>query len=179
MKVRKSLTAVGAALVFATISAPAMSAGYEWNDAVCGDASATSLELIRLSEHLRCGNAYPSWPKTNPIWEKAGSGSCEVHESLADKLWVEPPRNDGNTAKKGNGPGKVAEGAAQKVSEGKYDEAVTKLYQLLTAIDKSKPNNDFVDATGKVGAAGAEAVSGALEVIVEYDAIPCVKKLLP
>lgn len=160
------------------LSVPAAGQGFEWDDAVCGDAAATSAELVRLSEHLRCGEEAPHWPSDNPIWEKMGSGSCDVHESLADKLWVEPSEPV-DTGKKGKGPGKVTEGAAQKVLEGKYEDAIQKLVQLVAAIDKSKPNRDFVDAAGNVGVAGAIAVSGALEVIVEYDAIPCVNQLLP
>lgn len=178
MEIRKSLTAVGAALMIVGISAPAAAEGFVWNDDVCGDKDATSAELVRLSEYLRCGDEAPRWPEDNPIWEKMGSGSCAVHESLADKLWVEPSDPVGSDTKgKGKGPGKIAEGAAQKVSEEKYEDAIEKLEQLLVAIDKSRPNRDFVDAAGKVGIAGAMAVSGALEVIVEYDAIPCVKQL--
>lgn len=173
MKLRKSLTVVGAALTFATIGTPAMAAGFDWDNSVCGNADATALELIELSAHLRCGDEAPSW-MDDPIWEKRGEGSCEVQDSLADKLWIEPPRNDGNTDKKGKGPGKVAEGAAQKVLDEKYDEAVTKLEQLLAAIVKSKPNRGFEPG----GVDAATAISNQLEGIVEFDAIPCVKQLL-
>lgn len=184
MKARKSLTAVGAALVVATIGTPAMAAGFDWDPGVCGDAAKTSAELIELSEHLRCDTA-THWIAdetvdppiyVDPIWEKAGSGDrgCEVHESLADKLWVEPPRNEGNTDKKGKGQGKVAEGAAQKVDDGKYDEAVTKLRELQTAIDKSKENRGFSDG----GKEAAWLLSNGLLNLVMYEAIPCVDDLL-
>jgi hypothetical protein len=175
MKVRKSLTAFGAALMMIGVSAPAAAAGFDWDSGVCGDRDATAQELVRLSEHLRCGEEAPSWPQDNPIWQKMGSGSCDVHESLADKLWVAPSDTDGSPGKgkgKGKGPNNTAEGAAQKVSEAKDDEAITKLMQLLDAINKSKPSRDFID-----GVEAAAAISGALEVIIEYEAIPCVKAL--
>lgn len=180
MKVRKCLTAVGAILAFATISAPAMAAGFVWDEfgtLDCNDPGSTSDELIRLHVHLRCGEDSPSWPEDNPIWQKAGSAErgCEVHESLSYKLYDNPPRNEGNPDKKGKGPGKVAEGAAQKVLEAKYDEAIVMLEQLLADIGKSKPNSDFVPGE----AAGAKQVAYDLQKIIEQEAIPCVKDLLP
>ena len=187
MKVRKSLTAVGAALVFATISVPAMAARFDWDHNLdCSDPDAVSAELVRLSEHLRCAEVtMVSWPRDNPIWEKARSeelGCTEVHESLADKLWVKPPRDDvGNPDGKGKGPkqsANEAEGAAQKVLEEKYGEAIDKLIQLRDAVDKSKLNNEFEDTLGNVGAKYAEPVSDALISIINDKAIPCVNKLL-
>jgi hypothetical protein len=183
MKIRKSLTAVGAALMMVGVSMPVLAAGFDWDSALdCSDANAVSGELIRLEQHLRCKiETDVSWPKDNPIWEKARSeerGCNEVHESHANKLWVSPPRNPGNTNKKGKGPGKVAEGAAQKVVEAKYDEAITMLMDLRDAINKSTPNRAFVDAAGNVGPEGASAVSVALASIINGDAIPCVNQLL-
>lgn len=182
MKIRKSLIGVGAALMMVGISTPVLAAGFVWDDGVCGNQNATADELIRLEQHLRCEKkTYVSWPKDNPIWEKARSeerGCTEVHESHANKLYRNPPRNLGNTDKKGKGPGKVAEGAAQKVREAKYDEAITMLMDLRDAINKSTPNTQFIDATGKVGADGASAVSLALETIINNQAIPCVNQLL-
>ena len=185
MKIRKSLTAVGAALMMVGMSAPAMAAGFDWDEfgtLDCSNAGAVSQELIRLQQHLRCEVETDfSWPKNNPIWEKRRSeekGCNEVHESHANKLWVSPPRNEGNKDKKGKGPGKVAEGAAQKVLEAKYDEAITMLMDLRDAINKSTPNRLFEDAAGNVGPDGASAVSGALVTIIDYKATPCVNKLL-
>jgi hypothetical protein len=183
MEIRKSLTAIGAALMMVGISAPALAAGFDWdNELDCSDAGAVSQELIRLEQHLRCETKTDvSWPKDNPIWEKARSeerGCTEVHESHANKLYRSPPRNPGNTDKKGKGPGKVAEGAAQKVLEEKYDEAITMLMDLRDAVSKSTPNRAFVDAAGNVGAEGASVVSGALVTIINDDAIPCVNQLL-
>ena len=182
MKIRKSLIGVGAALMMVGMSAPALAAGFVWDDGVCGNQNATADELIRLEQHLRCEEEKTdvSWPKDNPIWEKARSeerGCTEVHESHANKLYRSPPRNPGNTDKKGKGPGKVAEGAAQKVREAKYDEAITMLMDLRDAVGKSTPNRYFVDAAGKVGAEGASAVSGALVSIINEKAIPCVNQL--
>ena len=184
MKIRKSLTAVGAALMMVGMSAPVLAAGFDWDNALdCSDADEVSQELIRLEQHLRCEEEKTdvSWPKDNPIWEKARSeerGCTEVHESHANKLYRNPPRNPGNIDKKGKGPGKVAEGAAQKVLEEKYDEAITMLMDLRDAVGKSTPNRLFVDAAGNVGPDGASAVSGALVTIIDYKAIPCVNKLL-
>ena len=161
---------------------PALAGGFadfDWNSGVCGNEGATSEELMRLSEYLRCGVNVPSWkrnPLVDPVWEKAGSEDrgCEVHESLADKLWVAPTDDDGNSGNKGKGPKNFAEGAAQKVDERKYDEAITKLFQLRDAVDKSKPNRTF--NMGEFEA--ADKISNDLVNMIQYDVVPCVDDLL-
>ncbi len=143
MQIRKSLTAIGAALMIVGISAPASAFD-------CGgtydkpDPATISNNLQGLAVFLRCPTtATPknpgSWPSDGPIWQKAGAGSCDVHHSLARKLHEDreldqdskkPPQN------KNNG---VA-GASGDVANGKYLDAVDKLDSFVRDAYKSRLN---------------------------------------
>ena len=143
MEIRKSLTAVGAALMMVGISAPA--AAFDCGvDAENPDPATITANLVGLAEELRCAPgtvANPgNWPLGYPIWQKRGGGSCDVQDALAKKLNEErdfgddskPPRNKNNT--------NTAAGAANDVNNGKFLSAVEKLDAFVKDAYKSRLN---------------------------------------
>lgn len=156
MEIRKSLTAVGAALMVIGISAPAAA----FDCSVAGDTSdpvTITTNLIELAEDLRCAPGTPANPGNwshEEIWQKRGDGDCAVQDSLAKKLNEErefdenskPPRNKNNT--------NTAAGAAGDVRNAKYLSAVDKLDAFIKDVYKSRlnvwetGNDDFDDALG-------------------------------
>jgi hypothetical protein len=149
MKVQKSLTLVAVTMIVGAISMPAVAGDFDDGFGPCGDRAATADRLIELAQHLRCDGNYSSdanpgfWPTATPLWEKRGSADygCDVHASLAEKLFLAP--EPGQNPKKPQGE---PTGAAQKVIEEKDDDALQKLVQFGTAVDKSKLNSDLPEA---------------------------------
>jgi hypothetical protein len=139
MKIRKSLTAIGAAMMMVGMSAPA--SAYEWCTGTDTPNPVTiTANLEALATELRCdleSEVNPgTWPKNYPIWQKRGGGSCEVQDSLAKKLnekredGTKPPRNKNNT--------NASAGAANDVKYGKYLSAVEKLDAFVKGAYKSR-----------------------------------------
>ena len=146
MKIRKSFAAIGAALMMVGISAPVFADHlvYDWCEGTEPPNPTTiTASLEALATELRCNlgsDANPgTWPVDYPIWQKRGSGSCEVQDSLAKKLdekreeGTKPPRNKNNS----NG----AAGAANDVRNGKYLAAVDKLDAFIKDVYKSRLND--------------------------------------
>ena len=170
MKIRKSLTAVGAALMMVGMSAPALAGDFEDGFGDCGNRTQTYDRLVELAQHLRCNGVFSTpanpgyWPNAYPLWEKRRDPSCEVHASLAAKLYEAPEPNVRNPHKS------EPVGAAQKVLEGTKDEdAIQKLDDLDRAIEKSKLNSEL-------DAEDAGAIVWDLRNIVQ-EARVCVDKL--
>jgi hypothetical protein len=143
MKIRKSLTAVGAALLMVGANAYAQPPSI----VDCGNPASPEPEkitssLINLADYLRKETPeeaeFGPWPY-DPIWQKRGAGSYEVHASLARKLYEErdfvanpdKPRFNKNNE---------ATGAAWDVRNGKYDAAVDKLLAFNKDAYKSRLN---------------------------------------
>lgn len=147
MKIRKSMTAIGAALMVVGMSGPA--SAFDCGDPQNPDPATISASLEGLATYLRCSPGTGANPGTWPydaIWQKRGEGSCEVQDSLAKKLNEErefaegdkPPRNKNNT--------NTAAGAANDVANGKYLSAVDKLDAFVRDVYKSRLNSEFGDA---------------------------------
>lgn len=139
MRIRKSLTAIGAALMMVGMSAPA--SAYEWCTGTDTPNPVTiTANLEALATELRCdleSEVNPgTWPENYPIWQKRGGGSCEVQDSLAKKLNEERAFEDGDKPppKKNN----TAAGAAKDVENGKYLSAVEKLDAFVKGAYKSR-----------------------------------------
>lgn len=145
MKIRKSLTAVGAALMMVGMSAPVLANDlvYDWCEGTdTPDPTTITTSLEGLATELRCNLGSElnpgTWPKEFQIWQKRGSGSCEVQDSLAKKLnekraeGTKPPRNKHES--------NDAAGAANDVRNGKYLAAVDKLDSFVKDVWKSKLN---------------------------------------
>ena len=141
MKVRKSLTAISAALMMVGMSAPA--AAFE-----CGgtdenpDPATITANLVVLAEDLRCEDlgteANPGNWTHDPIWQKRGDGSCEVQQSLARKLNEE--REFGEGKKPPQNKNNASAGAAGDVRNAKYLAAVDKLDAFIKDAYKSRLN---------------------------------------
>ena len=141
MEIRKSLVAIGAALMFVGISAPA--AAYEWCDGVnIPDPKTITGNLEGLAKDLRCADGTPAnpgtWPTDYPIWQKRGGGSCEVQDSLAKKLNEE--REEGTKPRPNKKVTNTTAGAANDVTNGKYLSAVEKLDAFVDDVYKSRLN---------------------------------------
>jgi hypothetical protein len=154
MKMRKTITAAAAALVMTAISAPATAFECEGNGNQY-DPATIQANLTALAIALRCApgtDANPGeWLADNPIWEKRGAPSCDVHERLARKLYEErafeddcsdrprkdckdrPPQNENNDAT----------GAAWDVRNEKYEAAISKLDSLIADVMKSRLNRAY------------------------------------
>ena len=111
----------------------------------CDDLAA---DISNLAGQLRCaeyGDAHVGYySKANALWEKRGQPSCDVHESLATKLYFDraitgepPPIKKGGNAKGG---------AAQDLVNGKLDAAYAKLESFLFDVAGSRDNDEW-DAT--------------------------------
>jgi len=174
MKVQKILAAFAAALMMLGISAPASAFDCEGNgNAYDPTTIANNLEAIAVE--LRCSpgtKANPGkWPADNPIWERRGAGSCNVHHRLAQKLLQNREFDENSKPRKNQA--NDAEGAAWKVRNEKYEDAIQKLDQLIVAILKSRLNRAFDPNVG-----AAQMLANELVAEVEEAKI-CVAQLLP
>ena len=118
MQIRKSATALGAALVMSTFSMAAIAADE------CPMPGGIAQDLKDLAKEIRCAgfdkNNEGLWTD-DAIWLKKRELSCADHSTAADALFVESaPR--GNPSK----PSKVR-GAAAAVEQGEFEEAIRDL----------------------------------------------------
>lgn len=161
MKGRKTLAAIAAATLMTAISLPASADHFDCGNPI--DEATIQQSLIDLAIMLRCEN--PSlvnpgmWEDDNPIWQKRNAPSCEVHDSLARKLYekrefapgTKPPKNQNNDAT----------GAAWDLRNGKYDAAISKLDSFINDVMKSRINEGYLpfypDGDPDPAAAEAEA----------------------
>ncbi|MDH3864640.1 MAG: hypothetical protein OEV10_11800 [Gammaproteobacteria bacterium] len=153
MKVRKSLAAIGAALMVTVLSVPASASDFECKDAngeYDKDLIAANLKIV--AEDLRCKpeednplNA-GNWIG-EPIWIKRGKveDGCEVHSSLARKL--HEFRDPANPKPPRNGEKNLAAGASNDVAFEKYGAALDKLGSFMDDIGKAKINESLPNVT--------------------------------
>lgn len=140
MEIRKSLTAFGAALMLVGASAYADKPAVDCKNDVNPDPMKIQDGLTNLADYLRSTARddadFGPWPH-DPIWQKRGTGSFEVQDALARKLYEErnfdvtnpkPPKNKNNDAA----------GAAWDVRNGKYLAAVDKLDAFVKDAYKSR-----------------------------------------
>ena len=118
MQIRKSATALGAALVMSTFSMAAIAA----EDCPMQDGIAQDLK--DLAKEIRCVNFDQNneglWTD-KAMWLKKREPSCADHSTAADALFVESaPRGNPNK------PSKVR-GAAAAVKQGEFEEAIRDL----------------------------------------------------
>jgi hypothetical protein len=155
MKIRKSLTAVGAALLMVGISAPVSAQSMF----VCGtdpvtnpyDKDVIAAGLKDIAERLRCEQDADDkndglWPDDLPLWQKGkkgGGNGCDIHDSLARKLLEfrdfnggKPPKNENN----------LAAGASWDLTNEKYEAAFIKLESFISDAEKATPNELNSDA---------------------------------
>jgi hypothetical protein len=152
MKIRKSLTAVGAALIVVGISAPAMAepAFVCEGNGVSHDPETIFTNLRVFAEDVRCkdpeaapGEANPGiWDPENPIWEKRREESCEIHSSLARKLHEDRELDENSTKPPKNRNNDVA-GAAWDFRNQKYEGARDKLYSFINDAWKARLNSQY------------------------------------
>jgi hypothetical protein len=157
MEIRKSLTAIGAALMmlganaYADMHQPVIDCGAPMDP----NPDLIQSSLIDLSDYLRSterdGATFGPWPYEE-IWQKRGTGDFAVQDSLVRKLYEErnldentkPPKNKNNDNT----------GAAWDVRNGKYLAAVEKLDAFVNDAYKSRlndwiyDNDDFENALG-------------------------------
>jgi len=174
MKGRKTLTALAAALLMISVSAP-VSAFDCLDDDGNIDPATIEANLIALAIELRCVNDSKvnpgNWPVDNPIWERRGEGSCDVHQNLAAKLFQNREFDDSSKPRKNQF--NDAEGAAWKVGNEKYEDAIQKLEQFITAVLKSRLNRNFDPNVG-----AAQVLANELVIEAEEASI-CINQLLP
>jgi len=148
MKVRKILAAMAAALLIITVSAPAAAFECEGNGNLYDPATIRD-NLVALAVTLRCKTTDPEalnpgeW-MMDPIWEKRGAPSCDVHTSLARNLHEWRDFSPGNKPRQNKN--NDAAGAAWSVRNGKYEGAIVQLDSLINAVFKSRLNRDFDEA---------------------------------
>ena len=154
MEIRKSLTAIGAVLMMVSVSAYADKPALDCGDPMNPDPALIQDSLTDLADYLtstkRDDATFGPWPY-EAIWQKRGTGSVEVQDSLARKLYEErnfdvenpkPPKRKNNDAA----------GAAWDVRNGKYLAAVDKLDSFVRDAYKSRlnvwttGNDDFENA---------------------------------
>ena len=175
MKIRKTLTAMAAALLMITVSAPASAFECEGNGNLY-DPATIQANLTALAVELRCETKDPE--ALNPgkwvmdaIWEKRRAPSCETHQKLARNLHearkfalgTKPRKNKNNDAA----------GAAWDVRNGSYEEAIAKLDLFIKAVMNSTLNREFKPSVSDAQMLANELVTEAEEARV------CIDKLLP
>jgi len=146
MKIQKSLTALGAALLMISISAPASAFDCGTDASNPYDKDVIAAGLKALAETLRCKSDPMDvnlglW-STAPIWEKAREGSCDIHASLARKLLEFRDFSDGNKPPKNKNDTNLAAGASWDVQTEKYQAALDKLDAFLADAMKARLNED-------------------------------------
>ena len=141
MEIRKSLTAIGAALMMVSVTAYAEMPEVNCGNPMDPDPALIQSSLIDLSDYLRSterdGATFGPWPY-EAIWQKRGTGDVEVQDSLARKLYEERDLDE-NTKPRRNKNNENA-GAAWDVRNGKYLAAVDKLRAFVSDIYKKKLN---------------------------------------
>ena len=174
MKARKTLAALGAALMMIGISAPASAFECEGNGNTF-DPATIQENLTALAVALRCVNESTvnpgQWNPDNPIWEKRRSPSCETHDNLARNLFEEREFEPGTKPRRNKN--NDAAGAAWNVRNGQFDAAILKLDSFIASVMKSRLNRNFDPDVGAAQMLANELVNEANEAKI------CIMQLLP
>lgn len=145
MSIKKLCGSVVAAMGMLVLSAPAMA----------GDCTDVAYAIKTASSNLIC--SADGWTG-DPIWQWKGKGDlgCAVHEKLAKQLFV--PHDD-PPADRGKGKGfRLAQGAANALLDGKYEDALLHLQTFWDTIEyNAKLNSDNPDAAAQADAQQALA----------------------
>ena len=132
-----------------------------FNAAAQADCTEEIDHITQAADNLRCtldqsedfGDAAGQWD-WEPIWQKAaGKGrkkqdavgdGCEVHQSIARKLYEVRDFSDPDSRPRPNKKGtNLASGAAQSLEYGKFQAAIDSLTAIELAVDASVVNPDF------------------------------------
>jgi hypothetical protein len=149
MEIRKSLTAIGAALMMVGISTPAAA------EFSCGpdngyDKDVVAMGLADIAERLRCADDADELNKglwvDAPIWEKRREPSCEIHQKLARNLLEYRDFSAGNKPPKNKNDTNLAAGASWSVQFGKFEEALSQLDSFYAAASKATLNSENPNA---------------------------------
>ena len=157
MKTKKMISGVAAAVAMLSLSGAA-NADHE---ATCAAALADMIKQSAAA--LACGDAATAetlgysgtWPTANPLWQRqAGKlknadeidrdlAGCEVHASLATKLYAERP-DDGSPPPRNKKNSNDTRGAANALDPAnlKFETAVLALESFKVSVDASVPNPD-------------------------------------
>lgn len=136
MQIRKSATALGAALVIMGLSTSASAF-----ECAAPDAMADAMEQFAFD--LRCDDSLDpnpgGWPADNPLWERRMGPSCDDHASTAGAFYeVSEPKGK-------NPQGKPAKerGIAVALRQYNYEEALRDLYAVLIDVSGDDVNTQF------------------------------------
>ena len=136
MQIRKSATALGAALVMVGLSTSASAFD-------CADPATMANAMHVFATDLRCegedANNPGEWPADNPLWERRMGPSCDDHASAAGAFYElsEP---------KGKNPkGKPAKetGIVVALRQDNLEEALRDLYAVLTDVSGDDVNTAY------------------------------------
>ena len=149
MNIKKTGTSL--AIVFSMLA---------FNAAAQADCTEEIAHIKQAADNLRCtidqsedfGDAAGLWD-WEPIWQKAaGKGrkkqdavgdGCEVHQSIARKLYEVRDFSDPDSRPRPNKKGtNLASGAAQSLEYGKFQAAIDSLTAIELAVDASVVNPD-------------------------------------
>ena len=141
MKIRKSTTALGAALAMLTIGTSASA------EHSCPTQFQIADNLKELAVEIRCvddSTAENPGTWTGPaVWVRGKNESCADHETAADALYVfSAPRGNKNK------PAKIR-GAAAAVEQGEFEEAVRDLEGFTLDLLNNDLNPEFGEKDGK------------------------------
>jgi len=124
-----------------------------FNAAAQADCTEEIDHITQAADNLRCEADGGLWA-VKPIWQKAaGKGrkkqdavgdGCEVHQSIARKLYEVRDFSDPDSRPRPNKKGtNLASGAAQSLEYGKFQAAIDSLTAIELAVDASVVNPDF------------------------------------
>jgi len=142
MNIKKTGTSL--AIVFSMLA---------FNAAAQADCTEEIDHITQAADNLRCEADGGLWA-VKPIWQKAaGKGrkkqdavgdGCEVHQSIARKLYEVRDFSDPDSRPRPNKKGtNLASGAAQSLEYGKFQAAIDSLTAIELAVDASVVNPDF------------------------------------
>jgi hypothetical protein len=136
MKIRKSTTALGAALVMMGLSASA--SAFE-----CGEPKAMADDMLAFSVMIRCDDPNDSnpgsWDPENPLWERRMGPSCEDHSSTAGAFFELSEPKGKNP--KGKAPRET--GIVVALRQYNFEEALRDLYGVLTDVSGDDVNTQY------------------------------------
>jgi len=145
MQIRKSATALGAALAIMGLSTSA--SAFE-----CDAPDVMAEAMQQFAFELRCDDSLEpntgNWPAENPLWERRMGPSCDDHTSTAGAFHeVSEPKGK-------NPKGKLPKttGIAEALRQDNYEEALRDLYGVLIDVSGDDVNRDFAPdfATAKL-----------------------------
>ena len=141
MKIRKSTTALGAAIAMLTIGTSASAEHF------CPTQFQIAEDLKNLATEIRCADEStadnPGTWEGPAVWVRRKKESCSDHATAADALYVlSAPRGNPNKAVK-------IRGAAAAVEQDEFEEAVRDLEGFTLDLLNNDLNPEFGEKDGK------------------------------